>query len=148
MSDSETPQGGGAEAAPEPQAQFQHFDSPAFPRNLPGAEAEEMSKLVLWVSGYLVPTWVYEASTDKPWCLQWQKHPDAVSILHAVYRAYQELIDTEQAGLASPSTWIHHHLLPTLAELRKPDGPFSRCVRGPRQIEHELPEAVPWKIEE
>lgn len=133
------------EPAHEPQAQFQHLDSPEFPRHIKGAESEEMGKLVLWVSGYLVPTWVYEASSDRPWCLKWQEHADAVSMLHALYRAWQELIDTEQAGLASPSTWMHHHLLPALTYLRSPDGPFSRCVRGPRQIEHDLPESVPWQ---
>ncbi|MEY9210585.1 DUF4913 domain-containing protein (plasmid) [Thermobifida halotolerans] len=126
----------------EPRAEFQHLDSPAFPRHQAGAEQAELAKLRTWVDGYVVPTWVYEPSSDRPWCLQWDRHPDAVSVLHAAYRAYQELMDTEIAGLASPSTWIHQHLLPTLAYLRSPDGPFSRCVRGSR-IEHELPEPVP-----
>jgi len=130
---------------PEPQAQFQHLDSPAFPRHIPGVMEEEQAKLYMWVEGYLVPTWVYEPSARRPWCVNWKEHPDAVSMLHATFRAFAELIDTEQAGLASPSTWIHHHLLPTLAYLRNPDGPFARCVRGPRQIEHALPDPVPAK---
>lgn len=133
------------EEEPEPQAEFQHLDSPAFPKHIPGVKEEEQAKLYMWVEGYLVPTWVYEPSARRPWCVKWQEHPDAVSMLHAVFRAFAELIDTEQSGLASPSTWMHHHLLPALTYLRSPDGPFARCVRGPRQIEHALPDAVPKK---
>lgn len=120
----------------------QHLDSAAFPRNQPGARETEVTKLRLWMEQYLVPTWIYEASSDRPWCNQWHRHPDAVSVLHAVYLAWLELLDADRSGLAAPSTWIHQHLRPALDYLRAPTGPFSLCIRG-TEIRHELPEPIP-----
>ncbi|QKW32440.1 DUF4913 domain-containing protein (plasmid) [Nocardiopsis flavescens] len=126
-----------------PRADLQHLDSPHFPDSA-AAEQTEIDKLRSWVSDYLVPVWVHSVSAEQPWCTSWQEHDDALSSLHALYRAWQGLINTEgDAGLVGPSNWIVHHLGPIMARLRDPRGPFRRCVRGTTKIEHHLPEPAP-----
>lgn len=144
MSDTDPTPTGQEKKKPEYRADLQHLDSPYFPHHAQGAEQAEVDKLVKWVEEYLVPTFVYAVRQDQPWCPRWIEHDDAVTFLHAVFRAFQGQINTEgKSGMTGPSTWLHHHLLPTLRYLRDPQGPFKRCARSSSKVEHQLPEQAP-----
>ena len=58
------------------------------------------------------------------WCPLWWRHPEAVSRLTALWRAWEHLRLDPALGL---STWWLHHADPHLAQLMRPDGPFERC---------------------
>lgn len=120
-----------AEQAPAP-----HIDAPSFPRE---SYDEELTRLAMWVDGYLVRVWVHSITTARPWCQQWREHRDAVSTLYALWLAWQELIETPIAGSSGPSAWIHTHLRPAMELLRAPHGPFAACMRGQSRNEHNLP---------
>ena len=88
------------------------------------AYVEELVALTSWVHDLLLPVYGREITTGRPWCQQWQEHPEAVARLHALWLAWQQLTDVE-AGLIGPSTWHRDHLDPTLLQLRAADGPFG-----------------------
>ncbi|MFC7331421.1 DUF4913 domain-containing protein [Marinactinospora rubrisoli] len=113
-----------------------HIDAPNFDRS---SYEEEVNRLAMWVDGFLVPNFVYDPSQARPWCQQWRAHRDAVSVLFALWLAWQELIDTERSGSAGPSTWFNAHLRPHMEYLRSPTGPFASCMRGTSRNEHRLP---------
>ncbi|GAB3214266.1 hypothetical protein GCM10027294_53240 [Marinactinospora endophytica] len=124
------------EAAGPQEAVAPHVDAPSFPRQ---AYEEEVARLGMWVDGYLVRVWVHSVTSTRPWCAHWREHRDAVSVLHALWLSWQEMIETSQAGSVGPSLWIHTHLRPTLDFLRSAQGPFAACMRGPNRNEHRLP---------
>ncbi|WP_411573547.1 DUF4913 domain-containing protein [Streptomyces fradiae] len=101
------------------------------------AYTEELAALTRWVHDLLLPVYGREITTGRPWCQQWQEHPEAVARLHALWLAWQQLTDTE-AGLTGPSTWHRDHLDPTLLQLRTPDGPFGACTTSPNRPNHRL----------
>ncbi|WP_236244032.1 DUF4913 domain-containing protein [Streptomyces sp. CC210A] len=101
------------------------------------AYAEELAALTRWVHDLLLPVYGREITTGRPWCQQWQEHPEAVARLHALWLAWQQLTDAE-AGLTGPSTWHRDHLDPTLLQLRTPDGPFGACTTSPSRPNHRL----------
>ena len=104
-----------------------------------GAEAyaEELAALTNWVHNLLLPVYGREITTGRPWCQQWQEHPEAVARLHALWLAWQQLTDV-QAGLTGPSTWHRDHLDPALLQLRTPDGPFGACTTSAARPHHRL----------
>ncbi|MGW5200799.1 DUF4913 domain-containing protein [Streptomyces spiralis] len=101
------------------------------------AYVEELAALTSWVHDLLLPVYGREITTGRPWCQQWQEHPEAVARLHALWLAWQQLTDVE-AGLAGPSTWHRDHLDPALLHLRTPDGPFGACTTSPARPNHRL----------
>ncbi|MFF9072775.1 DUF4913 domain-containing protein [Streptomyces sp. NPDC014872] len=101
------------------------------------AYAEELAALTRWVHDLLLPVYGREITTGRPWCQQWQEHPEAVARLHALWLAWQQLTDAE-AGLTGPSTWHRDHLDPTLLQLRTPDGPFGACATSSNRPNHRL----------
>ncbi|GFE17939.1 DUF4913 domain-containing protein [Streptomyces glebosus] len=101
------------------------------------AYAEELAALTRWVHDLLLPVYGREITTGRPWCRQWQEHPEAVARLHALWLAWQQLTDIE-AGLTGPSTWHRDHLDPTWMQLRMPDGPFGACTTSPGRPNHRL----------
>lgn len=101
------------------------------------AYAEELAALTNWVHDLLLPVYGREITTGRPWCLQWQEHPEAVARLHALWLAWQQLTDVE-AGLTGPSTWHRDHLDPALLQLRTPDGPFGACTTSAARPHHRL----------
>ncbi|WP_405852466.1 DUF4913 domain-containing protein [Streptomyces sp. NBC_00090] len=101
------------------------------------AYVEELAALARWVHDLLLPVYGREITTGRPWCQQWQEHPEAVARLHALWLAWQQLTDAE-AGLTGPSTWHRDHLDPTLLQLRTPDGPFGACTTSPTRPNHRL----------
>lgn len=103
----------------------------------PKAYAEELAALTNWVHNLLLPVYGREITTGRPWCRQWQEHPEAVARLHALWLAWQQLTDV-QAGLTGPSTWHRDHLDPALLQLRTPDGPFGACTTSAARPHHRL----------
>ena len=103
----------------------------------PKAYAVELAALTNWVHDLLLPVYGREITTGRPWCRQWQEHPEAVARLHALWLAWQQLTDA-QAGLTGPSTWHRDHLDPALLQLRTPDGPFGACTTSAARPHHRL----------
>ncbi|MFG3363534.1 DUF4913 domain-containing protein [Streptomyces sp. NPDC048156] len=101
------------------------------------AYAAELAALANWVHALLLPVYGREITTGRPWCRQWQEHPEAVARLHALWLAWQQLTDA-QAGLTGPSTWHRDHLDPALLQLRTPDGPFGACTTSAARPHHRL----------
>ncbi|MEO3750784.1 DUF4913 domain-containing protein [Streptomyces sp. B6B3] len=97
----------------------------------------ELAALSAWVQHLLLPVYGKEISTTRPWCDRWQEHPEAVSRLHALWLAWQQLTDAE-AGLSGPSVWHRDHLDHALAQLRAPDGPFAACTTSASRPQHRL----------
>ncbi|MFY1573276.1 DUF4913 domain-containing protein [Verrucosispora sp. WMMD703] len=59
------------------------------------------------------------------WCPRWWAHPEAISRLYALWRAWETLrVSDPQTGM---SIWWRDHLDPHLAALAAEYGPFSRC---------------------
>ncbi|MFD4208255.1 DUF4913 domain-containing protein [Micromonospora tulbaghiae] len=59
------------------------------------------------------------------WCPRWWAHPEAISRLYALWRAWETLrVGDPQTGM---SIWWRDHLDPHLAALGAEYGPFSRC---------------------
>ncbi|MEU4782462.1 DUF4913 domain-containing protein [Micromonospora sp. NPDC023633] len=59
------------------------------------------------------------------WCPRWWAHPEAISRLYALWRAWEMLrVSDPQTGM---SIWWRDHLDPHLAALAAEYGPFSRC---------------------
>lgn len=101
------------------------------------AYAEELAALTSWVHELLLPVYGREVTTSRPWCQQWQEHPEAVARLHALWLAWQQLTDVE-AGLTGPPTWHRDHLDPSIQQLRTPDGPFGACTTSADRPNHRL----------
>ncbi|MBA4864038.1 DUF4913 domain-containing protein [Streptomyces sp. PSKA54] len=101
------------------------------------AYTAELRALTDWVDYLLLPVYGREISSARPWCFQWQEHPEAVARLHGLWLAWQQLTDVE-AGLAGPATWHRDHLDHTMAQLRAPDGPFAACTTSPTRAAHRL----------
>ncbi|MEV4555738.1 DUF4913 domain-containing protein [Kitasatospora sp. NPDC049285] len=105
---------------------------------LGGAEYDaEIAALRDWVNYLFLPVYGREISTTRPWCAQWEQHPEAVARLHALWLAWQQLTDFE-AGLSGPSTWHRDHLDQALVHLRAPDGPFAACTTSANRPNHRL----------
>ncbi|MFB8267452.1 DUF4913 domain-containing protein [Streptomyces sp. NPDC055955] len=133
--DSQTPASATAEAAP---AASEKAPTTIFILALDGtAYTEELAALTNWLDDLLLPVYGREVTTSRPWCQQWQDHPEAVARLHALWLAWQQLTDVE-AGLTGPSTWHRDHLDPTLLQLRAPDGPFGACTTNATRPNHRL----------
>ena len=71
------------------------------------------------------------------WCPKWWAHPEALSRLYALWRAWETLrVSDPQTGM---SIWWRDHLDPHLAALTGEYGPFGRC--GPDK--HVEPKPLP-----
>lgn len=82
-----------------------------------------------WFEQWLVPTWTrpLNASTAT-WCPHWWKHPEVVSRVESLWRAWEQL--RLDAGTGMSVWWRDHgdHHLPVLLAT---DGPFKGC--GPEK---------------
>ena len=63
-------------------------------------------------------------SEDRAWCPQWWTHPEAVSRLEALWRAWEALRTDPALGM---SMWWRDHADPHMSTLLDPAGPFWAC---------------------
>ena len=63
------------------------------------------------------------ADPSKNWCEQWWRHPEAITIFHAIQGS---MIKAEK----DPNIWILHDLAPQLSYLFSDEGPFRSCKPG------------------
>jgi len=79
---------------------------------------------------------VSRQNTRFRWCPQWYLHPEAVSRLEALWKAFEHLRHDPTLG---PATWWRDYTDPTMLALTASDGPFAEC--GVEQ--HQTPPALP-----
>jgi hypothetical protein len=83
------------------------------------------------------------ASAGVHWCAQWWAHPEALSRIYALWRAWEALRVTDAAfGM---SVWWRDHLDPHLTQLTSEYGPFGRCqpAGDGRPARHHEPQPLP-----
>ncbi|KAB1931893.1 DUF4913 domain-containing protein [Micromonospora sp. ALFpr18c] len=74
------------------------------------------------------------------WCPRWWAHPEAISRLYALWRAWETLrVSDPQTGM---SIWWRDHLDPHLAALAAEYGPFNRC----NPTKHTEPRPLPTEL--
>ncbi|MDT0406747.1 MULTISPECIES: DUF4913 domain-containing protein [Streptomyces] len=90
---------------------------------------EELRGLTLWAHHVLLPVYGREVTSSAPWCSRWWEHQEAVAQLHGLWLAWLELTGTG-SGPSGPANWHRDYLLPVMASLRDPSGPFAGCKPG------------------
>jgi len=78
---------------------------------------------------------VSRQNTRFRWCPQWYLHPEAVSRLEALWKAFEHL---RQAPTLGPAIWWRDYTDPTMTALTAPDGPFAECSLE----QHQTPPAL------
>jgi hypothetical protein len=89
------------------------------------SEAELAQQFVMWVETMLhdiesVP----DESSNRHWCPEWWRHPEAVSRFSALYEAYQQAV-----GEQTMSAWWTQHWDTHARVLFSQHGPFKDCQR-------------------
>lgn len=73
-----------------------------------------------------------EDSTEMKWCAEWHRHPEALLVVTALWRAWEHLSTDPDTGM---SVWLRDHLYPHLGVLMSATGPFAKCRTS--SIEHD-----------
>lgn len=78
------------------------------------------------------------------WCAQWYLHPEAVSRLEALWKAFEHLRQDPTLG---PATWWRDYTDPTMLALTASDGTFAECSADTHAIPPSLPVERPsWLV--
>lgn len=112
-------------------------------------EAEEQQPELFYpsvdqfVAGYLIQTYrrkipVAGRGIGLTWCAQWWRHPEAVSRLTALWRAWEYLRLEPTTGMA---VWWRDYADPTMRALFDPNGSFEGCTPEEHQ-----PKVVPLPV--
>jgi len=90
----------------------------------------------------LLPTYVREVDgRSARWCLEWFFHPEAVSRIEALWRAWEHL---RLDGATGMSVWWRDHADHHMRVLLDPHGPFSRCdMKEHRELDELKPKRAP-----
>ena len=88
--------------------------------------APEFESVYEFVDTHLVRIYARKVThkQDRRWCPRWFEHPEAVSRLEALWRAYEALRLDPATGM---STWWRDHADYHMKMLMAPDGPFEAC---------------------
>ncbi|MBU2698566.1 hypothetical protein CCO04_26105 [Pimelobacter sp. 30-1] len=70
------------------------------------------------------------------WCSTWWEHPEAVSRLEALWKAFETLRQDPTTGAA---VWWRDFADPTMSALCSPDGPFKQCSDQDHKLSADLP---------
>lgn len=103
--------------------------APAPPATNPGDPEPVYRDVAAFVGDYLAHV-VERRLASGPtsgvnWCPRWWAHPEAISRLYALWRAWETLrVSDPQTGM---SIWWRDHLDPHLAALGAEYGAFGRC---------------------
>jgi hypothetical protein len=109
------------------------------------AAAAEQPKLYFqtlpdFIDQFLTRTYRREISHKAAWCTEWWKHPEAVCVLDALWRAWEALRLDPATGM---SVWWRDHCYPHMAKLADPNGTFKNCTIDQHHAQGRL-EALPW----
>ena len=74
------------------------------------------------------------------WCPQWWRHPEAITRLDALWRAWEHLRLDPATGM---SVWFRDHADHHMPILFDPEGPFKRCAKGHGERLKPLPVDAP-----
>ncbi|MDR6981211.1 hypothetical protein J2X68_007953 [Streptomyces sp. 3330] len=108
-----------------------------------GAEFDSaVADLTMWVHGLLLPVYGREVSSMAPWCTRWWEHLEVVAQLYGLWMAWQELTGSK-APLTGPAAWHRDYLMPVMASLRDPSGPFAGCKPGQHRAKEPPPTGEP-----
>lgn len=90
-----------------------------------------------WFQDWLVPTWTRPlTASTATWCPQWWCHPEAVSRVEALWRAWEQLRLDPGTGM---SVWWRDHADHHLPTLLATDGPFKGCGPEKRHTTRPVP---------
>jgi hypothetical protein len=80
------------------------------------------------------------------WCSQWWDHPEAVSRLEALWKAFEVLRRDPGTGA---TTWWRDYADPTMAALADAAGTFAKCSDTSHAVPADLPMVPPsaWLLE-
>lgn len=78
-----------------------------------------------WLTQWLLPTWTRAQSQSSVWCPQWWMHPEALSRIESMWRAWEELRLDAGTGMSS---WWRDHGDYHLSVLSAAHGPFKGCT--------------------
>jgi hypothetical protein len=81
--------------------------------------------LIDWVDRYFLPTFRRQPSGDIRWCDAWPDHPEAITRLSALWKAWEALARDLEFGMAN---WLTSYLDPQLTALLSRSGPFAQCT--------------------
>ena len=90
----------------------------------------------------LLPTYVrnFDPKINK-WCLEWYFHPEAVSRIASLWRAWEHLRLDPATGM---SVWWRDHADPHMQVLLSTQGPFWKCdMQQHREPPHLKPAIAP-----
>jgi hypothetical protein len=90
----------------------------------------------------LLPTYVRDVDgRAAKWCLEWYFHPEALSRVEALWRAWEHL---RLDGATGISVWWKDHADHHMSMLLDPRGPFYKCdMQKHRDPEHLEPKKAP-----
>lgn len=127
------------EAAKANMAQEATGDNGSPPASAEAPAAQEDSPLIYqsaeeFLHEHLLPLYnrIIDSRNGK-WCRQWFLHPEAVSRIEALWRAWEHLRLDPATGM---SVWWRDHADPHMAVLLSQKGPFHPCNNG----RHHTPE--------
>lgn len=87
----------------------------------------------------LLPTYIRNVrGKQMRWCNRWFLHPEAITRITALWRAWEKL--RLEAGTGSSDWWLQH-ADPHMRVLLDPEGPFFNCGDGhstPKTLEAEM----------
>lgn len=89
-----------------------------------------------WFTEWASPRFARPDDQDTRWCPQWRKHPEAWTIIEALWRSWEAAAEDPADGMAQ---WLVMRAYPLLDRLWGP-GPFKGCDRHGH---HTPPKAVP-----
>lgn len=106
----------------------------------PAAPEPEFRSVYEFVETHLVLLYARKVKSkqDRRWCPRWFEHPEAVSRLEALWRAYESLRLDPATGM---SVWWRDHADHHMRALFAPDGAFEGCSadRGHDRAPEPLP---------
>jgi hypothetical protein len=109
-------------------------------KNNPDDERMLFADVGSFVSTYLIRMYARQVSDqhDTVWCPEWWRHPEAVSRLTALWRAYEFLRQDPATGM---SNWWLNHADKHMVKLFDPQGPFKYCSarNGHKEMLAKLP---------
>ncbi len=95
------------------------------PVDLPASAEPAYLDVTAWVTDHFTQVYPRALGGEWRWCPRWYHHPEALSRLEALWRAWKTLRTDPGLGMA---IWYRDHLDPQLSVLLGNRGPFAQCT--------------------